>query len=244
MKIRQLFEHVLGEAKRPHGSLEVSLRQSLVHISFYGSERNMNSLSFCFSSLKHIIGEMEPVCTCNERSRINRRTILATTIEGKDNRPNGSAISSLLNYSSGRSRSCFLIKETKRPKRNCSSDSAIKSKENEDGGLLLSEKFVRTSDSAATEKQKCSSKVCETALSEVETSSRLRKHVSTTGSCNNSASSSSGELWDEEILLRHIKECRCTCNHMGYGNYLDWSEVSTGACTFLYLFHELQLLHI
>jgi hypothetical protein len=187
---------------------------------------------------------MEPVCTCNERSRINRRTILATTIEGKDNRPNGNAISSLLNYRSGRSRSCFLIKETKRPRRHCSSDSAIKRKESEDDGLLLNEKFVRTSDDAVAEKQKCSSKVCETALSGVETSNRLRRqHVAAAGSCTNSTSSSSGELWDEEILLRHIKECRCTCNHMGYGNYMDWSEVSTATQLFFYiLYHKLQSL--
>jgi hypothetical protein len=166
---------------------------------------------------------MEPVCTCNERTRINRRAILSTTIDNKDNRPNGSAIRSFLNYRSGSSRTCFLIKETKRQ---CSSDSAVKNKENEDGGLLLSEKFVRTSVDDVTQKNKCSSKVCETALSGVETNSRVRQHVVVTAGCNNSTSSSSAEVWDEEILLRHIKECRCTCNHMGYGNYLDWSEVS------------------
>lgn len=188
------------------------------------------SFSFCFSSLKQAFGEMEPVCTCSERTRINRRAILATTIDSKDNRPNGSAIRSFLNHHSGSSRSCFLIKETKRSKRHCNSDSEIKSREKEDGGLLLSEKFVRTDD----EKQKCSSKVCETALSGAETKNRLRQHVPTTGSCNNSTSSSSGELWDEEILLRHIKECRCTCNHMGYGNYLDWNEVSTKKCKRLF----------
>lgn len=170
------------------------------------------------------------MCTCSERTRINRRAILATTIDSKDNRPNGSAIRSFLNHHSGSSRSCFLIKETKRSKRHCNNDSEIKSREKEDGGLLLSEKFVRTGD----EKQKCSSKVCETALSGAETKNRLRQHVPTTGSCNNSTSSSSGELWDEEILLRHIKECRCTCNHMGYGNYLDWNEVSTKKCKRLF----------
>jgi hypothetical protein len=144
--------------------------------------------------------------------------IIATTIDSKDNRPNGSVIHSF----SDNSRSCFLIKEAKRSKQLCNSDSEIKNREIEDGGLLLSEKFVRTS----SEKQKCSSKVCETELSGAEIKNRLRQHVPAAGSCNNSTSSGSGELWEEEILLRHIKECRCTCNHMGYGNYLDWSEVS------------------
>jgi hypothetical protein len=172
---------------------------------------------------------MEPVCTCNEITRINRRAILTATIDSKDNRPNGSAIRNFLNYRSGSSRSCFLIKETKRARRQCSSDSAIRSRETEDGGLLLSEKFIRTSDDddVTGKQKKCSSKICETVLSGAQTNSQLHQHVVTTGSCNNSTSSSSGELWDEEILLRHIKECRCTCNHMGYGNYLDWSEVST-----------------
>jgi hypothetical protein len=165
---------------------------------------------------------MEPVCTCSERTRINRRAILATTADSKDNRPNGSAIHSFLSHHSCSSRSCFLIKETKRSKEHCNSDSGIKLTEIEDGGLLLRETLVRTSD----EKQKCSSKICETALSGAETKSTLRQSVPTTGSCNNSTSSSSGEVWDEEILLRHIEECRCTCNHMGYGNYLDWDEVS------------------
>ncbi|PSN45616.1 hypothetical protein C0J52_16985 [Blattella germanica] len=167
---------------------------------------------------------MEPVCTCNERTRINRRAILATSIDSKDNRPNGSAIRGFLNYRTGSSRSCFLIKETKRPKRQCSSDSAIKTKGTEDGGLLLTEKFVRSSDDDV--KQKCTSKICETALIGVESKGHARQHVNTSGSCNNSTSSSSGELWDEEILLRHIRECKCTCNHMGYGNYLDWIEVT------------------
>jgi hypothetical protein len=91
---------------------------------------------------------------------------------------------------------------------------------------MLKEKLVRTSVDDIPEKSKCSSKVCETALGGVETSHRVGEHVVTTATCNNSASSSSVEVWDEEIVLRHIKECRCTCNHMGYGNYLDWSEVS------------------
>jgi hypothetical protein len=231
MKTRRLVEHVLGRHRRTYGSWGVVAITATPYFRI-GLLCNISSLSFCFSSLKHVIGEMEPMCTCNERSRINRRTILATTTEGKDNRPNGNAISSLLNHRSGRSRSCFLIKETKRSRRHCSSDSAIKSKESEDGGLLLKEKFVRTIDTTVKEKLKCSSKLCETALSGVETSNRLHQHVATAGSCTNSTSSSSGELWDEEILLRHIKECRCTCNHMGYGNYLDWSEVS--AATLLY----------
>jgi len=88
------------------------------------------------------------------------------------------------------------------------------------------DKFVRTSVDDVQEKSKCSSKVCESALSGVETNKLVREHVVTTGGCNNSTSTSSTEVWDEEIVLRHIKECRCTCNHMGYGNYLDWNEVS------------------
>ncbi|KAJ9592497.1 hypothetical protein L9F63_015814 [Diploptera punctata] len=100
---------------------------------------------------------MEPVCTCNERSRINRRS---WNVDNKEIRPNGFL---------GSSRSCFLIKESRRSRRECKSDA----------------------------KQE-----------------------------DTSTSSSSGELWDEDMLLRHIKECRCTCNHMGYGNYLDWIEVS------------------
>ena len=166
---------------------------------------------------------MEPVCTCNERTRINRRAILTATIDNKDNRPNGSAIRSFLSYRSGSGRTCFLIKETKRQ---CSSDGAIKGREKEDGGVQLKDKFVRTSVDDVQEKSKCSSKVCESALSGVETNNRVREHVVTTAACNNSTSTSSTEVWDEEIVLRHIKECRCTCNHMGYGNYLDWSEVS------------------
>jgi hypothetical protein len=168
------------------------------------------------------VGEMEPVCTCSERTRTNRRAILATTIDSKDNRPNGSVIHSFRNPHSNNRRSCFLIREAKRSKQLCNSDNEIKNKEIEDGGLVLSEKLVRTS----SEKLKCSSKVCETELSGAELKNRLRQQVTTAGSCNNSTSSGSGELWEEEILLRHIKECRCTCNHMGYGNYLDWSEVS------------------
>lgn len=52
---------------------------------------------------------------------------------------------------------------------------------------------------------------------------------SLSGSANDSGAGSSGgtplmnhrTLWDEDIV-RHIKDCRCTCNHMGYGNYQDW----------------------
>ena len=97
---------------------------------------------------------------------------------------------------------------------------------------MLRDKFMRTSVDDVPENSKCSSKVCETALSGVETSNRVRGHV-TTAICNNTASSSSAEVWDEEIVLRHIKECRCTCNHMGYGNYLDWSEVSRQSLQFI-----------
>lgn len=171
---------------------------------------------------------MEPKCTCTERTSINRRAILTTTIDNKDNRPNGSAIRGFLNYRSGSSRTCFLIKETKRQ---CSSDSAIKSRGKEDGEVQLKGKLVRTSVDVP-EKGRCSSKVCESALSGVETNKRVRQHLVTTTACNNSTSTSSTEVWDEEIVLRHIKECRCTCNHMGYGNYLDWSEVSRQNFTF------------
>jgi hypothetical protein len=97
----------------------------------------------------------------------------------------------------------------------------------------LKEKFVRTSVDHVQEKSKCYSKVCESALSGVETNNRVREHVVTTSACNNSTGTSSTEVWDEEIVLRHIKECRCTCNHMGYGNYLDWSEVSRQNCHFI-----------
>lgn len=173
---------------------------------------------------------MEPICTCNERTRINRRAILTAAIDNKDNRPNGSAIRSFLNYRSGSSRTCFLIKETKRQ---CSSDFASNRREKEDGGVQLKEKFVRTSVDHVQEKSKCYSKVCESALSGVETNNRVREHVVTTSACNNSTGTSSTEVWDEEIVLRHIKECRCTCNHMGYGNYLDWSEVSRQNCHFI-----------
>lgn len=172
---------------------------------------------------------MEPICTCNERTSINRRAILTATIDNKDNRPNGSAIRGFLNYRSGSSRTCFLIKETKRQ---CSSDGAIKSRGKEDGAVQLKDKFVRTSVDVP-EKSKCSSKVCESALSGVESKNRVREHVVTTTACNNSTSTSSTEVWDEEIVLRHIKECRCTCNHMGYGNYLDWSEVSRQSLYFI-----------
>jgi hypothetical protein len=173
---------------------------------------------------------MEPVCTCNERTRINRRAILTAAIDNKDNRPNGNAIRSFLNHRSGSSRTCFLIKETKRQ---CSSDSALKNRDKEDGGIQLKDKFVRTSVNDVPEKKRCSSKVCESVLSGVESNKQLREHAVTTAVCNNVTSTSSTEVWDEEIVLRHIKECRCTCNHMGYGNYLDWNEVSRRSLHFI-----------
>lgn len=39
--------------------------------------------------------------------------------------------------------------------------------------------------------------------------------------------SAEDDEWEEEMVLRHIQECRCTCNHMGYGNFMDgWDKVS------------------
>ncbi|XP_047002669.1 dipeptidase 1-like [Schistocerca americana] len=43
------------------------------------------------------------------------------------------------------------------------------------------------------------------------------------------------EPWeeDEEMVLKHIRDCRCACNHLGYGNYLDlandrdWTKVTS-----------------
>ena len=124
--------------------------------------------------------DMEPVCTCNDARRQKRHADLPPVIDNKGNRPNGSVIRGFLSYSTGNSRNCFLIKETRRPRQCGGGDTAIKTK--------------------PTDEDKTSS------------------------------SSSSGELWDEDMLLRHIRECRCTCNHMGYGNYLDWIEVSTATC--------------
>jgi hypothetical protein len=29
--------------------------------------------------------------------------------------------------------------------------------------------------------------------------------------------------WDVEMDIReHIQQCSCTCNHMGYGNFMDY----------------------
>ncbi|KAJ9579658.1 hypothetical protein L9F63_004681 [Diploptera punctata] len=45
------------------------------------------------------------------------------------------------------------------------------------------------------------------------------------GSGNNAAP---GE-WDIEMDIReHIQQCSCTCNHMGYGNYMDYQVKSHG----------------
>jgi hypothetical protein len=43
-----------------------------------------------------------------------------------------------------------------------------------------------------------------------------------------SNSSSSWDLAEVEIdMRRHIQQCSCTCNHMGFGNYMDYPPVST-----------------
>jgi len=42
-----------------------------------------------------------------------------------------------------------------------------------------------------------------------------------------SNSSSSWDLAEVEIdMRRHIQQCSCTCNHMGFGNYMDYPPVS------------------
>ncbi|KAJ9591028.1 hypothetical protein L9F63_027764, partial [Diploptera punctata] len=50
--------------------------------------------------------------------------------------------------------------------------------------------------------------------------------------CNNSepclrriGEQCSSREWDIEMDIReHIQQCSCTCNHMGYGNYMDYQQ--------------------
>lgn len=45
-------------------------------------------------------------------------------------------------------------------------------------------------------------------------------------------SSTSSPVTDENVDLElqdHIKHCSCSCNHMGYGNYMDYQVRTTGA---------------
>lgn len=36
--------------------------------------------------------------------------------------------------------------------------------------------------------------------------------------------------WELELeLRRHIETCACTCDHMGYGNYMDYHQVAPAA---------------
>jgi hypothetical protein len=38
-----------------------------------------------------------------------------------------------------------------------------------------------------------------------------------------SGSSGATTEWDVEMDIReHIQQCSCTCNHMGYGNFMDY----------------------
>lgn len=43
-----------------------------------------------------------------------------------------------------------------------------------------------------------------------------------------------GSADDENVdfeLQDHIKHCSCSCNHMGYGNYMDYQVQKRGICT-------------
>ncbi|XP_068084434.1 dipeptidase 1 [Anabrus simplex] len=163
---------------------------------------------------------MEKVCTCDERTFItDRHHPTVSSKSTKDNRPNGSAVRGLWYHRSG-SKCSILLKE-RRPscKKQTTDFSNQKANslpiENCVSKLNDSEKLLPSSDEDGfITLEKCS-KLCESGS----------VCVTSTGG---SYSSSSSDLWDEEIVLRHIKECRCTCNHMGYGNYLDWKEHLSG----------------
>lgn len=48
--------------------------------------------------------------------------------------------------------------------------------------------------------------------------------------------------WEVELELRqHIQTCACTCNHMGYGNYMDYQVSAAGHCNPSYLLWVLFL---